>query len=338
MAPAELDRLLARARELTVAVVGDFFVDRYLHIDPALAEVSLETGLEAHQVVAVRAQPGAAGTVTNNLSALGVGRLLAVGYRGDDGEGYELERALAATRVDASRLLVTPLRRTPTYTKPLVLARDAAPRELGRLDIKNRAATPRTLEDAVLGALDEAATLADALIVADQVDEAECGVVTSRVRARLSELAARRPELVVLADSRRRIGLFAGMTVKPNADEARAAFGLSGAPEALAVDLARRMGRPVFLTRGADGVVVGAAGRATAVPGVRVSGPVDIVGAGDSFAAGTVTALAAGAEPVTAAQVGCLVASLTVQQIGTTGTAAPDQVRARLLASPYVAL
>ena len=36
---------------LTVLVVGDFFLDKYLIIEHALAETSLETGLEAHQVV-----------------------------------------------------------------------------------------------------------------------------------------------------------------------------------------------------------------------------------------------------------------------------------------------
>ena len=47
-------------------------------------------------MVNVRAQPGAAGTIVNNLAALGVGEIVPVGFRGDDGEGYELRRGLAA--------------------------------------------------------------------------------------------------------------------------------------------------------------------------------------------------------------------------------------------------
>jgi sugar/nucleoside kinase (ribokinase family) len=53
------------------------------------------------------------------------------------------------------------------------------------------------------------------------------------------------------------------------------------------------------------------------------------VGAGDSTSAGIICALAAGASPAEAAAFGCLVASITVRQIGTTGTASPGQVRAR---------
>ena len=65
------------------------------------------------------------------------------------------------------------------------------------------------------------------------------------------------------------------------------------------------------------------------VPGLKVSGPIDICGAGDSTTAGIVSALCAGASPAQAAHLGCLVASITIQQIGVTGTASPAQVLAR---------
>jgi sugar/nucleoside kinase (ribokinase family) len=62
------------------------------------------------------------------------------------------------------------------------------------------------------------------------------------------------------------------------------------------------------------------------VPGLRVSGPIDTVGAGDSAMAGIASALCCRASPVEAALVGNLVASITVQQVGTTGTATREQV------------
>src|SRR5246127_4093061 len=96
---ASVERILERIPRLSVGVVGDLFLDRYLDIDAALTEPSLETGLDAYQVVGVRPSPGAAGTVINNLVALGVREVLAVAVIGDDGEGYELRQALAALRV-----------------------------------------------------------------------------------------------------------------------------------------------------------------------------------------------------------------------------------------------
>ena len=67
--------LTDRYGKLRIAVVGDFFLDRYLEIDPAREETSIETGLPVHNVARIRALPGAAGTIVNNLVALGIGVL-----------------------------------------------------------------------------------------------------------------------------------------------------------------------------------------------------------------------------------------------------------------------
>src|SRR5439155_16315058 len=126
---------------LTVGVLGDLFLDRYLHIDPALTEPSLETGLDAYQVTQVRSSPGAAGTVINNLVALGVKEVCAVAVIGDDGAGYELRQALDQQGVSPRWLTLEQSRRTPTYTKPML-----GQRELNRLDIKNRSPLPPSAE------------------------------------------------------------------------------------------------------------------------------------------------------------------------------------------------
>lgn len=49
------------------------------------------------------------------------------------------------------------------------------------------------------------------------------GVVTAAVRSAVEELARAHPEKIVLADSRERTGLFRGVIVKPNQQEAQAA-------------------------------------------------------------------------------------------------------------------
>src|SRR5438094_9219564 len=94
-----LKNILNRIPCLKLAVVGDLFLDRYLDIDASLTEPSIETELDAYQVVRVRSYPGAAGTVINNLVALGVGRVVPISVIGDDGEGYELRKALPRLRV-----------------------------------------------------------------------------------------------------------------------------------------------------------------------------------------------------------------------------------------------
>src|SRR5262245_13611049 len=86
--------ITSRYASLRIAVVGDFCLDRYLEIDPTKEETSIETGLPVHNVTRVRSQPGGAGTILNNLVALGTGEIYPVGFCGDDGEGYELQKLL----------------------------------------------------------------------------------------------------------------------------------------------------------------------------------------------------------------------------------------------------
>src|SRR5580700_7729138 len=116
-----IEQILATIPHRTIGVLGDLFLDRYLDIDAALNEPSVETGLTAYQVTGVRSYPGAAGTVINNLAALGVGRILPIAYIGDDGEGHELRKALPKIPgVQLEWTITVPDRFTPTYTKPML--------------------------------------------------------------------------------------------------------------------------------------------------------------------------------------------------------------------------
>lgn len=335
---ALIEQILGRLPALRVGVLGDLFLDRYLDLDAVLTEPSLETGLDAYQVVRVRSYPGAAGTVINNLAALGVGRIDAVAVIGDDGEGYELRQALHALRVvNTDHVFTAGGRRTPTYTKPMLTEPGKPARELNRLDIKNRTPTPAEAEDRILAALAEVWPHLDALIVLDQVSEENCGVVTDRVRERLAEMGEAEPNKFILADSRERIGSFRAVSVKVNQRECDiAVWGTHPRQPSLVAVMdplrifAERVRRPAYCTLGERGILVSRSrDHLERIPAYPVAGPVDPVGAGDSVSAGIASAVAAGATLEQAAAFGNLIASITVQQLGVTGTASPDQVRAR---------
>lgn len=336
MNPARLREIVGRFAACRVAVLGDFFLDKYLDTEPALAEISVETGKTAHQVVAIRTSPGAAGTIANNLSSLGAGEIHAVGVTGDDGEAYDLRKALVARRCRTEGLFALPGRMTATYLKP----RNRRAADLGgeheRYDTKDRTPLPREAEARILGYLEGLLDRVDAVAVQDQVEEEERGVVTTGVRERLAELGRLRPEKILWADSRARIGLFRNVMIKVNAREAlKQAFRL-GADEPDDADIVRAMaelrartGRPVFVTAGRRGIWTSDPGPVL-VRAVRVAEPTDPTGAGDSATAGAVLALCAGATPPEAALVGNLVASITVQQLATTGAASPAELGPRL--------
>ena len=185
MNATRFQEITKRYSNLRLALLGDFCLDRYLEIDPAKKEVSLETGLPVHNVTHVRSQPGGAGTILNNLVALGIGTIYPVGFAGEDGEGFELARALRqlpGVRLDG--FVQTAQRRTFTYCKPLVLTPGKPPVELNRLDSKNWTPTPAQLQEDLAKRLVAMAGSVDAIIVLDPLDRSPA---LDRLAARLAK-------------------------------------------------------------------------------------------------------------------------------------------------------
>ncbi len=340
MQPERFAQLTGKYRALKLAVLGDFCLDRYLEIDAAHQEVSLETGLRVHKVISVRAQPGGAGTILNNLSALGVGEVYPVGFAGDDGEGFELYRALerGLPGTHLNHFIRTDQRRTFTYCKPLLVEAGKPPVELNRLDIKNHTPTPGALQRLVLKHLEQLESVVDGIVVLDQVDLPESGVVTSRVLHYLNGLAKRRPELLVLADSRRGLQNYPPLAFKMNRAELERTCNRTGGAairevKTAAARLARINGQPVFITLAEKGIV-GAlpSGEVQHVAAFPVTGPIDIVGAGDAVSANVVAALVAGGTLLEALQLASAAACVVIHKLGTTGTANLTEIREVLAA------
>lgn len=321
---ARLAAITQRYKGKRIAVCGDFFLDRYLWIDPARAEISVETGSTAHQVVAETSAPGAAGTVAANLAALGAS-VVCVGVIGDDGDGYTLRRGLHALGVDDSLMITTPDRPTATYTKPVV--RDAAGlvHEHERLDIRARTPLPAPYSRQLCEHLDTIARSCDAIVFADQMPEDGAGAITTDLHETIAHIAQRSPDMPLFADSRRRIGAFRSVICKPNIHEAAAALGLSETPApdpALVVRaLSEQTGRPVVMTLASAGALVCTRGNVQHIAALPVDCPIDVVGAGDSVMAALALSCAAGATLVEATEIAMYVAGVTIRQLGTTGTA-----------------
>lgn len=327
---AKISRVLERAQQAKIAVFGDFCLDKYLYIDPARDEESVETGLMAWQVHDKKKYPGAGGTVTGNLRALGAG-VICIGLTGDDGEGYELRKALETIGADTTLLVQSDTVCTNTYTKPMRLREDGTWEEQNRLDFRNFTPISRELEDRLLQNLESCLDRVDAVILLDQFFQRNLGVITDYVREKLAQIAENHPEVIFYADSRSFIREFRNTIVKCNNFEL---MGPEGDPEDLN-QLQRKAAqlenhRPVFVTRGSAGMLVLAEDTVKAVPAFTVTGPIDICGAGDASSAGIVLGLSLGLTEAEAALLGCAISSITIQQIGVTGTATVPQVQQRL--------
>lgn len=332
MNSTRLKEILEKIQTTSILVVGDFFLDYYLVIDLKLSETSLETGREAYQVVDTRMSPGAAGNVSANVAALGP-KVFALSVLGDDGNGYALRRALEACGVNTSMLTISKSFNTPTYIKPVVIENNGSQQEIERMDIKNRQRMEKALSSRIIEQLYQHIQAFDGVVVIDQVQEEDCGIITEAVREEIINLAHQNSSTVITVDSRTRINRFKQVILKPNASEAVGCFyplnGKVKTPtmvEECGRKLFQSSGKAVFMTMGAEGILVIDETGPRLVPAFAVNGEIDIVGAGDTTISAITSALCAGANLMEAAFIGNLAASVTIQKIGTTGTASPEEI------------
>src|SRR5512138_3221981 len=91
--------ILDQITNTSALVVGDICLDRWCRYDPATSEPSRETGIPRIGVVRTAVTPGAAGTIASNLTALLAKQVAVLGVIGEDGFGFELERALISREI-----------------------------------------------------------------------------------------------------------------------------------------------------------------------------------------------------------------------------------------------
>ncbi|MBR5242892.1 MAG: hypothetical protein IKW13_01530 [Thermoguttaceae bacterium] len=408
--PAALDRAdlaarltrLAAAKTPKIAVIGDFCLDKYLFLSPELNEISVETGKTAFQIRARRVFAGAGGTVANNLRALGAATFC-FGIVGDDGDGFELLKALRGIGADVSGMVASSEVLTSTYVKPTSPDGRGGWVEENRYDVRNPGPFPASAVDALKENFRRRAAEFDAVVVLEQFPPGSETTFSPDFRAFLADVARANPNVFFLCDSRFFAESYRETLVKCNANELLDVFATARGADrkretTLSDDaesnvaalceagawLAKRNGRPVLATRGALGSLLfdvdGASSPQTAetanashlpqtaetanashlpqtaetanavqlsqtvktadasqppqnleiavfaVPPRPVSPPFDVCGAGDATNAGFVFARSLGFSLVESAFLAGVVSSITIKQIGVTGTATVEQL------------
>lgn len=329
---ARLGTILNQIHHLRVGVCGDFVLDGYWHADMTRAQLSREAPLYNRPVVAETYSPGGAANVAWNLADLGTGEVHAISILGADWRGGLLRDIFKNLGIHSNHLLERQGWKTPFYGKVLLTGWDTR-QEDARLDMINPHPLAAEDEELLIHHLQQAIGGLDILIIADYIAN---GVITHKVRETLLELADQYPRVIFLADSRERITHFQSLVIKPNEIEARQLFFPGQSPasiglealEKAALELNARTHKPVYITLGVKGCLLCEMPGAVQIPAVKVPPPLDTVGAGDTFLASLGAGLAAGA---TSYEAGCLAnlsAAVTIQKIGITGTASPEEILA----------
>jgi len=193
-----------------IAVIGDFCIDIYWYADMTKSELSRETPHFPLPVQKEVMSPGAAGNVANNIAALKIEKLYALGVVGDDWRGSELKKCLEKAGVDTSGLITAENRFTNTYIKPMKMGISDVVTEDARIDFEAQNPLDKKTEKALLERLDEICDKIDVLCVCDQM---KFGCITEKIREKICEKG--RNGLTVIVDSRDRIDLYTDVTVAP---------------------------------------------------------------------------------------------------------------------------
>ncbi len=327
-AEARIRSILDRMRRVRVLVIGDFCLDIYWFVDSCGSESSLETGLPTHPVKEQRYSLGGAGNVVSNIVAAGCHNIRAVGVIGEDPWGREMIRLLRALKVKVDDLIVQhEFWDTFAYSKPHIENRESS-----RYDFGNFNELSSETGCILLSRCGARIPKTDVIIVNQQVRQ---GIHTREFRDGLAALIKDFPDMIFIVDSRHFSDSYAGAFRKINDKEAARLSGTAHAGQEpvsrekavfAACELSARYGKPVFVTRGSQGMVVADQRGLWELPGIRIHGRVDTVGAGDSALAGIGLALAAGCDAAEAAYFGNLFAAVTIQKLKQTGTASPEEI------------
>ncbi len=328
MKPEELRQILDDISKIRIAVLGDFCLDAYWFVDESKSEISIETGLATRPVKQQKYSPGGAGNVVSNLAAMGVRDIRAIGVTGTDPFGRELIDILQKEGIDTSHMLVQQeLWSTHVYIKPCL-----SDQEQNRIDFGNFNELSEDTADRLIEVLDHQSAEVDAVIINQQVVS---GIHTEYLRKKIVDVIAKHPGKLFITDSRDFNDFYSGSYRKMNDHEALKLCGFGHDQEEFPASdevikaagiLYERYGKPLFITRGSKGSLVADENGITEIPGLMINARIDTVGAGDSFLSGAAAALGAGYSMKLAAEIGSLVAGVTIQKLFQTGTASPEEI------------
>ncbi len=330
-----LEEILAEFNGVKVAIVGDFYLDRY--ISGSMEAISREAAVPVVRIETDTYSPGAAGNAACNLASLGA-EVIAISVVGDDLSGEIMKRELGLRGVRTEDLVAAENRHTPTFNKVYASSYHGKKQQVGRFDQENDCPIGARTEARLIEALELASRECRAIVVADYVEIPDTGVTTKAVLEKTAFLTRSR-NVLSIGDSRDRIAEFVGFSVLvPNDYEAAMGARVYRPHESkhISDETVLTAGRElkeitrchtVVITRGERGMTVfPPMGKPIDVLTVPCTGEVDATGAGDTVTAAITLSLVVGADIVEAAELANLAAGTTVKKIGTTGWPTPSEI------------
>jgi D-beta-D-heptose 7-phosphate kinase / D-beta-D-heptose 1-phosphate adenosyltransferase len=311
MVQSSITTHLTRFTGQRVLVIGDVYLDAS-HFG-RITGTSLEAPIQVFEEHRVQYNPGAAGNVAANLSALGAHTSI-LGVIGSDANAETLKAEFDARSINRDGLVADPSHPTNTYGKFRAGGDTYPEQEILRSDTPHRGPIPADVESELIEFITSRASGIDAIVVIDQVSSCITPDILSAVIRAAAEY-----KLLTVADSRERIHLFRDFDlVVPNEHELGVGLNMPVDTDeniANAAQVLLKQNRNAFITRGPDGISVFLPDNHTLVP-THANTVIDVTGAGDTVTAASTLALLAGAPHTDAAAIANAAATIAVAQLG----------------------
>ena len=312
----KLIKYINKLTEPKILVVGDLAMDEMVYGDAE--RISREAPVLILQHTHTKPILGGASNASHNVATLNNGQVSVIGVFGEDYQAGLLNQAFIDANISTDYVVRDKERKTITKTRILGSITTSITQQIVRIDRQTNAPLSKDTEDKVIANIEKAIPNHDAVILSNY----HIGTLTENVIKSTIDLANKYNKKVIV-DAQRDLGSYKNITsMTPNLPDTQKSVGFEIKTEA---DLKRagdilleQTNAPaILITCGADGMFVAEKGnKYTKIPVFNKSEVFDVTGAGDTVTAVYSLALAAGADPVYAALIGNVAASIVVRQWG----------------------
>jgi len=313
------EKLISYIKKLSepkILVVGDLAMDEMVYGDAE--RISREAPVLILQHTKTKPILGGASNASHNVATLNDEKVSVIGVFGEDYQADQLDMAFKDAGINTQYVVRDKSRKTITKTRILGSITTSITQQIVRIDRQTNAPLSEETEAKVIKNIEEALPKHDAVILSNY----HIGTLTPKVIEKTIELANKYGKKIIV-DAQKDLGSYKNITsMTPNLPDTEKSVGfeieteddLKRAGDKL---LAQTGAEAILITCGADGMFVTEKNnKYTKIPVFNKSEVFDVTGAGDTVTAVYSLALSAGADPVYAAIIGNVAASIVVRQWG----------------------
>ena len=312
----------------SVLVIGDLALDEMIYGDAE--RISREAPVLILQHTRTKHILGGASNAAHNAAALNGKKVGVIGVMGDDYHSNFLIDTFKDAGVDCSGIVTDKERKTIVKTRISGSITTSITQQIVRIDRQSKGFISKDTESKILKKIDELLPKYDGIVLSNY----HIGTITPEIIHHTIELSNKLGKVCVV-DAQRDLGEYKNITsMTPNLPDTEKSVGfeikdsedLKRAGDKL---LEKTNAKSILITCGADGMFVAKPNKDyTKIPVFNKSEVFDVTGAGDTVTAVYTLALACGIDPVYAALIGNVAASIVVKQFGCATTTQEELLKA----------